>query len=560
MDSEIKNFGLIYLKKGFSIIPLGINKRPLINSWKQYQETRTTEKEFLEWLEKYPQMQLGIVTGKISGLVVVDIDDYKKDFKIEIDLPQTVTVKTGSGGTHYYYKYPNEEVPNAADAVKKWDIRGDGGYVVAPPSRNEKGSYSFLGKNKMVELPEEILKMAREKNKSKVEVKPVVQKNIGGTIFDQLAAFDCVRGLEMLSGSPYVRGEQYSFRNRSGGGYLIDIDGKPANCWITPEGMIASGSRGDGGHSAAPTLTQWLTWFGHDKQAKAKIIKEVFKFSDAPIVFEKSKSPNTYTWGLDSIDEQISTLKKKTLTVLLADENAGKSTFSHFFARQNAKRYGHKVVLYSLESTEEELYQMIAFNYANISRIDERDEKYLENEKYLEKMEQLKNEKGITIIGRSAAKTTGIDEVESTLARLDGVDLLILDNLTCIDLKSGKYSENEAVKEVIQRLIALSQKLDIPIVLVHHYRKGTDKNQELFRGIHAAAGSGAIKNLAHKVIQVARRRGTDLTQHEQAEFHIREGKVRTRAGDNEFMVYYVEGAFCDKYPTPEITEVSFDLI
>jgi len=553
--NKIQLFATSYIKKGFSVIPIGINKRPLIPSWKKYQETRATEAELLGWLKQYPEMQLGIITGKISGLVVVDVDDYKDGFGMKIKLAETRMVKTGSGGTHYYYKYPKEGISNSADAVEKWDVRGEGGYVVAPPSRNEKGDYAFLNKLEMAELPKEILELAKKKKQA--EIKPIVQKDFGGSIFDQLSSFDCRTRLDMLSGKPCVNGEIYSFRNRAGGGYLIDIGGEPANCWITPDGMIGSGSKGASGKTGSPTLNQWLGWFGHSKQEKAKIIKEVFGFSDKPFVFEKSESVNSYTWGLDCIDEQISTLKKKTLTILLADENAGKSTFSFFFARQNAKKYGHKVVYFSLESTKEELFQMVAFNYAGTSRIDERDEKYLEDKKYLKKIEELENQRGVEIIGRTAAKITGVDEIESTLAKITDVDLLILDNLTCIKLEDGRYNENIAIAEIIQRLIGLSQKLNIPIVLVHHYNKKKTNSPEIFRGIHEANGSGAIKNLAHKVIQVARKRGSDLSKDEQAEFHIKEGKVRTRAGDNEFMVYYQNGTFYEKYQSNEIVEMSF---
>lgn len=557
--NKIKAYGLSYIENGFSVIPVGRNKRPLID-WKQNQNVRASREQFLEWIIKFPEMQLGIVTGQISNLVVVDIDNYKDGFKLDFELPKTRMVKTGSGGTHYYYRHPKVEVSNAADAEKKWDIRGDGGYVIAPPSFNEKGEYIFLNKEELAELPKEIIELSKTKHKLKTE--PIIQRDFGGSIFQQLGSFDCKRGLEMLSGSRHLRGETYSFRNRSGGGYHIDINGEPANCWITPDGYIGSGSKGVNGKGAGPTLTQWLDWFGHDKQTKAAIIKEVFGFKDKPIVFEKSKSKNSYTWGLDCIDEQISTLKKKTLTILLAEENAGKSTFSLFFARENAKRYGHKVVLYSLESTKQELFQSVAFSYADISRIDERDETYLENPKYQEKIKELENQKDITIIGRTASSTMDMEEIESVLAQQGEVDLLIIDNLTCINKSSKEYNENIAVEKIIKQLIGLSEKLDCPIVLVHHYNKRPKGTSALFRSVSEASGSGAIKNLAHKIIQVARNRITDrdekITEEEQAEFYIREGKVRNRAGDNELTVYYKNGTFSQRFrEEEEITDVDF---
>lgn len=542
----IRQFGKAYIERGFSIIPLRKNKRPYVK-WEDYQTRRATAEELEGWISQYPDMQLGIVTGKLSGIVVVDTDDYKDGFLMDIELPKTTTVQTGSGGKHLYYRYPKDvEVRNAADALHKWDIRAEGGYVVAPPSFNEKGQYVFLGKTTMAELPQSIVELARQKNEAKKAKQhtPAV-RDFGGTIFDQLAAYDCRMGLEMLSGNSCVNGEVYSFTNRSGGGYHIQINGNDANCWIDERGMIGSGTAGRNGRNASPTLGQWLQWYGHDNAQIAKIIKDVFGFKDMPLKFEKSKSKNSYTWGLDGIDEMISPLKKQTLTILCADENAGKSTFSHFFARQNAKKYGHKVVLYSLESTVEELHQSIAFSYAEVTRIQERDESYLSNPRYCKKIEELQDEKDITIIGRTAGKMTDMAEIEATLARHGEVDLLILDNLTCIELSNGKYNENEAIKEIIMRLIDLSRKLDCPIVLVHHFRKRAyGKRSELYRGIHELSGSRVIKDLAHKVIQVARKRGEEVTSEiDRAEFYIREEKVRNRGGDNEFMVYFRHGEF-----------------
>lgn len=546
MNEQIKNFALSYIKKGFSIIPLKEDKKPLLPSWKKYQEVRATESELLEWLEKYPNMQIGIITGKISNLVVVDLDRYKEGFKFDIKLPPTRMAETGSGGLHYYFDYPDCDISNYANHEDYWDVRGEGGYIVAPPSKNEIGEYKFLNKLDTAELPDEILK--KVKVREKVDTKPIVQKNYGGTIFDQLSNFDCRTGLEMLSGTSAVDGEIYTFRNRSGGGFLIDINGKDANCWLTPDGMIASGTRGAGGNTASPTLVQWLGWFGHSPQKKAEIIKEIFKFTDKPIVFEKSASVDSYTWGLDCIDREITTVKKGTVSILGASENAGKSTFCFFLARQNAIKYGHKVVLCSLESTEDELHQMVAFHYANISRIEERDNSYLENPKYIEKIKELQNQEYLKIIGTSAAESTTVESIEKKVAENGEVDLLIIDNLSCLTLGVKEYSENEATKNIIQSLIKLSRRINAPIILVHHYRKLAGKStDELFRGTDDLAGSGAIKNLVHKVILVARHRGSDVSPVERAEFHIKEGKIRTRAGGNEFMIYYQNGAFTENY-------------
>jgi hypothetical protein len=97
-----------------------------------------------------PNANLGIVTGEVSGIFVVDIDpDHAGDTTFEKlaeahsadPIRRTLIVQTGSGGRHYYFRHPGFRVPNS----KPWgkasgiDIRGDGGMVVAPPSISGKG-------------------------------------------------------------------------------------------------------------------------------------------------------------------------------------------------------------------------------------------------------------------------------------------------------------------------------------------------------------------------------------------------------------------------------------
>jgi archaellum biogenesis ATPase FlaH len=129
-----------YVKKdGLSVIPVGKDKRPLI-SWKEFQERYASEEEIDEWFRKFPDAQIGIVTGKISNLTVVDIEKGGDASFLPQD---TFIVKTGGGGWHYYYKFA-EGIQNKARIRELVDIRGEGGYVVAPPSETEKGPYTVV--------------------------------------------------------------------------------------------------------------------------------------------------------------------------------------------------------------------------------------------------------------------------------------------------------------------------------------------------------------------------------------------------------------------------------
>lgn len=82
----------------------------------------------------------GIITGKVNGIIVLDIDNQEAFDKARAendwDLPETHTVLTGSGGHHYYFVYPSDDNEYRGRSIKTmgFDIRAEGGFVVAPGS------------------------------------------------------------------------------------------------------------------------------------------------------------------------------------------------------------------------------------------------------------------------------------------------------------------------------------------------------------------------------------------------------------------------------------------
>ncbi|MCS6780664.1 MAG: bifunctional DNA primase/polymerase [Geminicoccaceae bacterium] len=140
-----------YLARGWSVIPLRPrDKRPLV-AWEPFRHRRPLARELTEWLERWPDANLGIVTGRVSGLVVVDVDPGKGGEASLAGLeacfgrlPPTLVVRTGGGGRHLYFRHPGGEVPCAVGIRPGLDLRGDGGYVVAPPSIHPSGrAYRF---------------------------------------------------------------------------------------------------------------------------------------------------------------------------------------------------------------------------------------------------------------------------------------------------------------------------------------------------------------------------------------------------------------------------------
>ncbi len=143
-----------YLQKGYSIIPVGQDKKPLLN-WKEFQTRIATEEEVSEWLKKWPEMNIGIVCGKISGITVLDLDvGHEKSTPITA-FPETLTHQTPSLGVHLVYKYI-EGFTISANQFPQFphtDMRSDTGFIVAPPSVTEKGEYKVIKDIPLADFP-----------------------------------------------------------------------------------------------------------------------------------------------------------------------------------------------------------------------------------------------------------------------------------------------------------------------------------------------------------------------------------------------------------------------
>jgi len=97
--------------------------------------------------ERWPNDGFGIATGKRSSLWVLDVDPKNGGIETlaaleqkHAPLPKTISVRTGSGGLHFYFQYPGPDYRNTAGALGAGlDTRGDGGYVVGAGSLHKSG-------------------------------------------------------------------------------------------------------------------------------------------------------------------------------------------------------------------------------------------------------------------------------------------------------------------------------------------------------------------------------------------------------------------------------------
>ena len=162
MDQTMMRAALAYAKMGLAVIPLhtpqgdgscscgkancsscGKHPRNRLGS----REATQDPEQIMAWWRQWPDANIGIATGRATGLVVIDIDtrhqgdEYFPELPAQFGaLPETWEVQTGGGGRHLYLRSPaGVRIRNRTNWVQGVDVRGEGGYVVAPPSVHPSG-------------------------------------------------------------------------------------------------------------------------------------------------------------------------------------------------------------------------------------------------------------------------------------------------------------------------------------------------------------------------------------------------------------------------------------
>lgn len=134
-----------YLELGWSVFPLKPKDKTPLVKWQAYQTKKPTADEVTAWWKKWPNANIGLATGAISGVVVIDIDsaEGREAYAAEFgELHNTIRQTTGKpGGLHLLFATRNgTKYQNMARTIPFVDVRGDGGYIVVSPSVHPNGT------------------------------------------------------------------------------------------------------------------------------------------------------------------------------------------------------------------------------------------------------------------------------------------------------------------------------------------------------------------------------------------------------------------------------------
>lgn len=206
--SEMLKHALAMTYRGWRVIPVVPGGKGAIpQGWTQ---VATRDKDVLaKWWAQTPTANVGVVCGRESDLIVIDVDDVTAAADVIDRLPITFTVHTPSG-LHFYFRYPRRTDDDqylrnvqGTDVIgPKVDVRAEGGMVVGPGSYNavKKAAYEIANDEPLAEVPSWIVDALREHKKPKTSHVPMPEWTPDLSSFNKMDLFD--RGRRLMWGMP----------------------------------------------------------------------------------------------------------------------------------------------------------------------------------------------------------------------------------------------------------------------------------------------------------------------------------------------------------------------
>lgn len=131
-------WALAYAALGWSVVPVRAPEKVPAEAWLRYQSMPADANKIRSWFDQNPSFGVGLVMGATVGLIALDFDGEEgMALRAQWEargMPIGPTSLTGSGGCHMLFRHPGRRVPTRKKVVPGLDVRGDGGFIVAPPS------------------------------------------------------------------------------------------------------------------------------------------------------------------------------------------------------------------------------------------------------------------------------------------------------------------------------------------------------------------------------------------------------------------------------------------
>lgn len=290
------------------------------------------------------------------------------------------------------------------------------------------------------------------------------------------------------------------------------------------------------------TFDRFRTEYQELVDVKPRVATSELKDEEIEIDFQH-KLP--FTRWLEELDRKFGKFDVHQFNVILGESLSGKTEFTFFQARENAKF--QKVLYLSLEMPPKNLLIRYAMKRAGINQIQRSNKDISENQQkmmkdYIADVQKIKN---LKIVG---AENPGISDIIKLVEEyyLQWYTLFYIDNMGFI---YGQWEEIVDTKEISRQLKVLTNKLPVAINLVHHFRKGTTKERKTARGLADIRSSGKIENDADNVLQVRRNLSEgEVSEEERAEVKIILHKDRVFWQPNTVTIWFQKWKYVGKNP------------
>lgn len=488
-----KSVVLEYLRQGLSVFPLYFTreheqkadgttvvkyqKKPRVK-WGVYQARLATPEEVEAWYALTEPAGIGLATGELSKVVVVDVDDVQSP----IPLSSSVVSKSGfRNGKHYFYRW-TEEVRNKVKIKDlPLDFRGDGGFVVLPPSSYEGHAYEFevCDFTQLQPLPRDIVTLLTEDD-SRIQ-RPSIQT--GSQTDPYPEAFEGGRNdtAARVAGS-IIRGMEPAMWAYAG--WLALQDWNLRKCHPSlPEDELRRTF-----NSIIEAETRAIV-----KQETGEVVAVPKPMSMRQTgelrVEEKKLEAIAPTTGYPELDMYIRGFVPGHLLIFTGQTNIGKTTICANFAHHVVQQ--QKRVLYIALEPENSLVDYLA-SIRTGKRFDQ-----------LTEQDLLYDDPNLHIYGKS--NIAAVEDLIKVIEALPRYDLVIIDHIGYFTVTSGDARQKES--NVLKMLVGIAKEKRCAILAVAHPRK--TKNPQTTLSEDDISGSAAFKQDATEVLIAVRETSVD---------------------------------------------------
>jgi len=437
------------------------DKIPLVK-WSKYQQQLPSEEEINHWCNRYTNY--GLATGELSRIVVVDVDMANLE-EAEMILGETLTspimVHTPSGGMHIWYRW-SEELRNTVKLEgAPIDFRGDGGYVVIPPSKHKDGAYLFKKpitptlKMLIPDLPQSIVRLL-SMNHSKVRVDLNTPANNDVFRDGQRNAASVVAIRKLLGKMPqelWLSSGWFAFN------YWCKTFCQPA----LDDFQIKA------------TFDWWIRVNVKSNEVVGKKTMQI----GIERIEERKLEKTAPTTGYPSLDEKIKGWIPGHLYTFTGETNAGKTAAACNFAYRVAQQ-GKLSTYFALEP--------------DVGVIE-----YLAGIHHRKRWDMLTDEdlkidiQGMTIFTKE--DNMNLKKLVKTIEDMPRQDLIIVDHIGYFtDDPTDKRGKTDKESDAIKRIVSAAKAKNTAIMIIAHPRKNTEsKKKNAPLSINDIAGSAAFK-------------------------------------------------------------------